>query len=202
MIFYSKVTDAPETEPVSVAQAQEELRVSGDATVLAARIKAARRMCEAYAGLSFVTQERTIMLDKFPKTDKYQKPVIYVPYGPVQSIESITYVDSDGNDQELTENTDFIVDTNSELCRLSPVDSWPSTKSQINAVTIVYTAGVADDSEELATARLAILKQVATHYENRQDEVVTNAVSSSTVLCFGSREVLDTIKIYWNANAD
>jgi uncharacterized phiE125 gp8 family phage protein len=193
-MIYSKVTQAPETEPVTIPQAQAHLRVTGDDAYLATLISVARRLCEAYSGLSFVEQERTIILDSFPSGE------IIVPYGPVSSVDSLTYKDTDGETQTLTEDTDFTVDTNSDLCRVSPIDSWPLADNAINTVTIGYTAGLDATSRDLTIARQAILMQVASLYENRQDEVLTQSVSSVSQMHWASKELLDTIKVYWNAN--
>lgn len=200
MVIYSRVTDYPAGEPVTTAEAKSHLRLDGDQenasiTIL---ITAARRLCEGYAGLSFVTQERQIKLDAFPDGE------IIVPYGPVQSIDSVAYIDGDGNPQTLDIDDDYTEDTSGELARISPVDSWPATDDVLGAVTITYTAGY-DDASGIpipGEAKQAILMTLASLYENRQDEIVSNIVTATTGLSWNSKALLDNIKVYWNANAD
>lgn len=215
MILYSKVTEVPESEPVTVAEAKTHLEVTGTAkdAYIGALIKAARRICEADAGLSFVTQTRVIKLDRFPScwpwpyrygvhamTNPYSE--IILPYGPVLEITSFTYVDTEGADQTLAVDTDFYFDDHSAVARLRPVSSWPSTNIMPNAVTIEYTAGIdldADTTEEyLPIVKQAILLQVASFFENRQDEVP----GSMSEINWNSKTLLDSIRVTWNANYD
>lgn len=215
MILYSKVTEVPEAEPVTVAEAKTHLEVTGTAkdTYIGALIKAARRICEVDAGLSFVTQTRVVKLDRFPScwpwsyrygthtnTNPYSE--IILPYGPVQTVTAFTYFDADGNEQTLTVDTDFYFDGHSGVARLRPVNSWPSTKLMPNAVSIEYTAGIdldSDTSEEyLPIVKQAILLQVASFFENRQDEVP----GSMSEINWNSKTLLDSIRVTWNANYD
>lgn len=208
MILYSRVTDIPDSEPVTVSEAKTHLEVTGTSkdTYISSLITTARRMCEAYSGLSFVSQERKIMLDYFPSRSSVNPmSEIIVPYGPVVSIDSFTYLKTDLTTGTLVANTDYLLDNHSELARLFPLedgelDSWPDTANRPNAVTIEYTAGYDDISYNPLPeqVRQAILLQVGAMFENRQDEVV--GVASSTVLSFDSKALLDTIKVDWNAN--
>jgi len=198
MIIYSRVTDAPENEPVSLAEVKTHLKLNPDDTsedaYLSMLIKSARRMCETYTSLSFVQQTRTVKMDRFPcnwLTNPRRE--IILPYGPVTAVNSFTYIDNDGNEQTLTEDTDFTLDTSSDIARVRAVDSWPSTKAQNNAVAIVYSAGYAVDEvpEDIKTM---VLQCSANMYENRQNE---GSPLSAAVM-----EIGDTLKVYWNANAD
>lgn len=217
MILYSKVTEVPEAEPVTVAEAKTHLEVTGTAkdTYIASLIKTARRICEADAGLSFITQTRVVKLDRFPScwpwpyrygvhanTNPYSE--IILPYGPVTEVTDFSYFDSDGNAQSLTVDTDFYFDGHSPVARLRPVNSWPSTKLMPNAVSIEYSAGIdlnADTSEEyLPIVKQAILLQVGSMFENRQDESIDRG--SAVEINWNSRALLDSIRVTWNANYD
>lgn len=210
MILYSRVTTLPQSEPVSLSEAKAHLKedLSDNDTLIDRLITTARRMCEAYTGLSFVTQERVIKMDYFPICDRFKGNEIIVPYGPVQSIDGFTYIDSDGDEQALTENTHFKVDKHSEICRLYPisdnaVSSWPSNAANLpHAIEIEYTAGYDDVSynplpEEV---KQAMLLQIGAMYQNRQDEVVGTTSTISTELNWNSKAILDNIKVTWNAS--
>lgn len=199
MIQYSKVTENPSTEPVTLNEIKSQVKMEGtslDDSYLTNLGKTARQLCESYSGLSFVSQERTIKMDRFPIDCNYissWKNHIIVPYGPVISIDSFTYIDSDGETQTLTEDDDFIVDNSSDLCRIEPVNSWPTPKDRINAITIVYTAGYSSVPE---IVKDAILRTAADLYEFR-----TNKVSGQlTSVPVSAQMLLDTIKVTWNAN--
>jgi|SRR6478609_1827951 len=210
MITYSKVIELSDSEPVTLEEAKSHLEVQGTSkddyiTVL---IKVARKACENYAGLSFITQTRRVTLDHFPGCGHWQTSAkeIILPYGPVQSIESFTYAASDKTEQTINEGDDgYLLDDHSGLARVVPmsggeIGSWPSTAVRPNAVVIDYVCGydsVSGDTDFPTEAIQAILLQVGTMFENRQDEVIGTTV---TELNTNSRALLDNIKVYWNAN--
>lgn len=206
MIKYSKVIYEPQSEPVTPAEAKTHLRVTddNDDAYITTLIKVARRMCERYAGVSFITQTRVVKLDNFPSCVEE----IEIPYGPVLAISGndtaaptpnalgITYVDDDDATQTLTLNTDFRLDNHSAISRVYPVDSWPTdVDDRVHAVSITYTAGFTSVPEEV---KQAILLQVGSMYENRQDE----SHGSMEMLHWSSTALLDNIKVYYNAWQD
>jgi uncharacterized phiE125 gp8 family phage protein len=205
MIIYSRVTDQPATEPVTLTEAKTHLEYQGSAkdAYILSLIKTSRRLCEAYAGLSFVTQERSVKLDHFPFSHSY----IEVPYGPVQTIDSFTYLNEDGTTTTMVENTDYVVDTHSGICRLYAIDSageidlWPTDiKSRPNAITIVYTAGYDEAVNEPLPeiAKQAMLMQMGALFEQREDA----RQGEVTPIFWNSMTLLDIIKVTWNANQD
>jgi len=193
MIIQGKVIVQPESEPVTLEQAKMHLRVTGndEDTYITALIKVARRMCEHDANLSFLTQERQISLDRFPCRE------FEILNGPVQSIE-ITYVDTNGDTQVLAEGTDYTIDLVSNPARVRAVSAWPSTKSQLNAVTISAVCGWTNDGHDTLPEEIpqAILMQVATLFEGRQDEVQ----GATAQVNMNSRVLLDSVRVYGNAN--
>jgi len=65
-----------------------------------------------------------------------------LPYGPVTSVDSITYFDSTNTQQTLA-STEYDVDIGSivpKVCKAYGV-TWPQTYSRNRAVSITYTAG-------------------------------------------------------------
>jgi uncharacterized phiE125 gp8 family phage protein len=201
MVVYSKVTSAPATEPIEPSEAKTHLRVtsSADDTYITTLIKVARQLCESYAQKSFITQTRTIKLDYFPSCDK----PIYLPYGPVIAITAFTYTNDDAGTTSMVANTDYVLDTHSDIARVVPIDGWPTdvadTTETANAITITYTAGYGAAAAVPEIIKQAILMQVGTLYENRQSEVV--GVSSS-MIHVGAQALLDTVKSYHNAWQD
>lgn len=208
MIIYSRVIDQPATEPVSLSEAKTHLEYFGTAkdAYITSIIKVARQLCEAYSGLSFVTQQRLVKLDTFPCDIK----CIEIPYGPVQTIDSFTYENSDGGTTNMTFDLDYIFESHSGLCRIyalntdGEVDSFPTDLRKIpQAVSITYTAGydalVNEEMPEIV--KQAILLQVASMFENRQDEVAgsINMMNWNTIN-WNSKALLDFIKVNWSAN--
>ncbi len=200
MVVYSRVTSEPDyTEIITISEAKAHLRVSGssDDSYITTLINVAGKLSESYSGLSFVSQERRIKLDTFPCDDGE----IIVPYGPVQTIDEFTYIDSDGVSPSMVPNTAYRLASHSELARLESIHGWPSTETRFNAVTIEYTAGYNNvgGPELPMTIKQAMLLQIGAMYENRQDEVIGTTPATLTM---SSRMLLDTVKVYWHAGQD
>jgi uncharacterized phiE125 gp8 family phage protein len=210
MIKYSKVILEPTSEPVTLSEAKAHLRVTddNDDAYITALIKVARRMCEGYAGISFITQTRVVKLDYFPVCMPEE---IELPFGPIQSISGtdaaaptpnalgIFYTDDAGDTQTLVLNTDFYLDNSSDIPRVAPVDSWPTdVDDRINAISITYKSGYSSADDVPAEAKQAMLLQIGSLYENRQDE----APGSVNAMCWSSTALLDNIKVYYNARQD
>lgn len=185
MIVYSKVTTAAATLPVNLEDVKAHLRVDGteDDALILSLIKVAINECEAYAGLSFITQTRTVKLDYFNGSD------VILPYGPVTSVTSVTYYDGD-DVQQTVDAADYTLDTQSGLSKIRVTESWPSTNVTLNNVVVTYVAGYADQASVPEVIKLAIKERVLFHYQHRGDEQAES---------FHWMDLLDTVKVYWNA---
>lgn len=208
MIVYSRVITQPSYEPVTLIEAKTHLEYIGTSkdAYINSLIITARNLCERYTGLSFVTQERRVKLDAFPL---YGEPII-VPYGPVQTIDSFTYLNDDGTTTTMVSGTDFTADIHSGYCRLfalgtdGEVDAWPTDARKFpQAVTIEYTTGFDEAVNEPLPEQIkqAILLQVASMFENRQDEVAGSInMMNWNKISWNSEALLDSVKVSWNAN--
>jgi uncharacterized phiE125 gp8 family phage protein len=131
-----KVVTPPAAEPLSTAEAKLHLRVdhTSDDTLISALIVAAREHVENYLVGSLVEQTRAVYLSAWPYAP------FRLPCGPVQSIDSVKYTDSDG--AEHTVSTDlYYLSPGGELC-LEPFESWPTARLRgPGAIEIVYTTG-------------------------------------------------------------
>jgi len=163
-----KVTTAPAAEPILVAEAKNQLRIdtSDEDTILGDYITAARQTLEVLMRRAFITQTITLKYDSFPS----ESDGIVLPRPPAIAITSIQYVDSDGDDQTWSSD-DYSLDSNSQPARIVPVYNvdFPTTRTQANAVTVVYTAGYGSARTDVPESiRLAIRLLVGTYYENRE----------------------------------
>lgn len=128
------------TEPLTVAEAARHLRVDADDpgySDISALITAARQSVEQYLNASIVVQEHTLTLDAFPQA------TIALPNGPVLSITSVQYVDTDGATQTLASGKYKLTSYTLEDY-LTPAfgESWPTTRDERGAVTVTYQAGM------------------------------------------------------------
>ncbi len=131
-----KVVTPPAAEPLSTAEVKLHLRVdhTSDDTLITALIVAAREHVENYLVGSLVEQTRAVYLSSWPYFP------LRLPCGPVQSIDSVKYTDSDG--VENTVSTDlYYLSPGGELC-LETFESWPTARLRgPGAIEITYTTG-------------------------------------------------------------
>lgn len=164
----------PTTTPAAVmlADAKLHLRVDSadeDALITSLTV-AATQAAEQEIGRALVTQTWTIKLDAFPASAEYID--LFMP--PIQSITSITYVDSDGATQTLA-SSEYTLIADTIRPQVAPATSWPATKTQPSAVVITYVAGYgAAPSNVPESIRQWILMQVGAMYENRESMGVNN----------------------------
>jgi uncharacterized phiE125 gp8 family phage protein len=180
---------APASEPVTVIEAKNHLRVDSDLTeddaLIAMLIGAARRYAETYCARSFITQKWRLVLDAFPGPCLMGAPM-GVPYslpghavllerGSVLSVDSITYQDMTSAWQAMAVG-DFVAELSGALGRITPVFGkiWPTpTLPQIGAVRVDYTAGYGVNASDVPEGiRQWILMRVGTLYENREEVAI------------------------------
>jgi len=94
--------------------------------------------CEAEACKALTTQTWEMVFPCF-------KGWIDFPMPPLQSVTSVKYFDDENEEQTLAPSAYYTVTPYDSPGWIEPVNSWPSTYSRPNAVTIRFVAGYADD---------------------------------------------------------
>lgn len=96
MWYAAKQTAPPSAEPVSVAEVKAHVYVDhvDDDGEIAMLVAAARDHVERYCNLKIATQTVVAKCDGFDD-------LWYLPFGPIQTITSVKYVDTDGNEQTI-----------------------------------------------------------------------------------------------------
>jgi hypothetical protein len=185
MTYSLTVTVQPATEPLSLAEAKQHLRVdiTDDDALIQSFIVAARMRVESSAFVRLITQTIQLTLDRFPwgwsasgfysgrsrwfgVNDPW--PVIELE-PPVQSITSVVYVDPSGNPQTLSSSL-YRTDINSSPARLTPSlnNVWPATAMVTAAVTVTYVAGFGAASAVPARLIEAVRLLTGHYYLNRE----------------------------------
>jgi len=163
-----KVTVQPVIEPVTRAQAKNFIKSQlADAVkpleddLIDDMIKTARRLLEGLLGISIMTQTRQMFYET-------HSAMVKVVYGPVQTITLVQEQDDQGN-TALIEGTDYrktgLDDPILHFKEIMSVSKGYYQKSLL----IEYVAGVDDVDDVPVEIRTAMLMQVATDYEYRQD---------------------------------
>lgn len=106
-----------------------------DDTLITRLIRAARSHAESFTWRQLITAT-------YQYTCKNLAGIMTLPRQPVQSVSSITYVDANGDTQTVSSD-DYEVDTWGLVGAVYPAygESWPSSRGQLNDVTITFKAG-------------------------------------------------------------
>jgi hypothetical protein len=160
-------------------------------------IAAARRLAEhKYLHRALIEQTWELTLDDFPRdaVRDLTSPTsnityamldgarvklmdgleIHLPMPRLMAVDSITYVDENGDDQTLG-SEGYVVSLSDDDPFIEPADTdagWPKTKDQRGAVTITYRAGYGDSADDVPfDIRAALLLLTADLYRNREAQV-------------------------------
>lgn len=166
----------PAIEPVTLSEAKHHCRIDGsdEDVAIDQAIVTAREYAESETHRQLITATHKLWLDAFPSG-------IIVPRSPLQSVTSITYIDPDGETQTLAADQ-YQVTQGAEPGRIVPAHgcSWPSSRSQPEAVQVTFVAGYGDAAADVpASIRRAIMLLVA--HLNEFHEPVAPGVSLSDV---------------------
>ena len=172
-----RVTVQPENEPLTLEEARAHLRVTPFGSPLAhpddeyieGLITAARQFCESYLERALPAQTIQFPLDEFAGK-------IVVPVQPVREISEITYIDTSGVQQTLATSVYEFDAFRGEIV-LKYGQSWPATRSQVNAVLITaevgYTDGQSPDNNPMPYDIKSAMKLIVGNlYENREQDVM------------------------------
>lgn len=174
----------PAVGPVTLEEARAHCRIDADGSpashpddaLVTSLIAAATQFIDGPHGLlsrCIVTQTWELVLDRFPSG------AIGIPLPPLQSVESITYLNADGDSVVIPENGYSVDNARQPGYVLPGPDGWPQVGDYINAVRIRFVAGYAPEGSPIdyranvpQAIKQAILLIVGHWYENREDVIV------------------------------
>lgn len=169
------VETEPDTEPVALPEAKLHLRIDHDDedALIERLISAARGYCEQVSRRALITQTLEGGLDAWPRDN-----VIELPHPPLQSVESIVYIDSAGATHTLA-STVYQVDTKRGRVYLAEGQQWPNaTLRTYDPITVTWIAGYGDTAAAVPQGyRQAVLLVLGHLYENREAVVATQGIS-------------------------
>ena len=167
------------TDPVSLSDMKEWMRVETgeDNGFITGLITAATEDAQNGLRRQLVTATFELTLDAFPKGRKTE---ILLPNAPLAAINSIKYNAASDGTETTWASSDYDVDTNTEPGRVVPAfsESYPSTRAEINAVTVDFDAGYGSASAVPETIKVYIKYLVSHMYEFREPVVSEGTVSS------------------------
>lgn len=153
----------PQAEPLTLADIKAQLKIDGndEDDLLASLITTARQHLEAETGLCLMTQSLRLYLDDWPASE-----VIHIAKTPVQTIDTVTVYDENGNAVQAS-LTDYLLDGQARPARLW-LRNPPLPGRPINGIEIDFTAGFGAAATDVPdTLRRAMSLHVATMYAYR-----------------------------------
>lgn len=165
---------APSSEPITTSVAKLQLRVgySADDELIAMICAASREYVETGTGRKCLPQTWDLKLDRFPCGP------IELPFPPVSSIVSITYVDTAGVTQTWSSalyQTDLPAGPHAAPARIQPAyaQSYPQTRDQMNAVTVRFVCGY----DEVPGGMLQAMQLLNGHWYLNRESVVVGTIA-------------------------
>ena len=147
----SRVT-APTVLPLHLNEVKARLHIeptdnNEDADIMASLRSAVEDIDgrDGWLGRALCTQTWDYILDRFPGSARFnQYGSIFLPLPPMQSVTSISYTDTAGDNQTLAASKYKVSGANdSAPARIAPAfsESWPTTRDEPDAVTVRFVAG-------------------------------------------------------------
>jgi uncharacterized phiE125 gp8 family phage protein len=166
----------PDVEPVTLAQAKKQLEIDDlilddDEFIEDMLIPSATLDIEATVHRPMITRTMELQLDGFPACARVE-----LPLPPLQSVVSVKYLDAAGVEQTWAASN-YVVDAPSGpwplpgCVRLAYAATWPTARSEPNAVRIRFLCGYGDDPSfvpgGLKTGVLLALAELHQHRDPR-----------------------------------
>jgi uncharacterized phiE125 gp8 family phage protein len=155
---------APASEPVTLADMQAVMGIHDTSdtlrdSVIESRITAARMMAEEFTRKAIISQTWDLYAPCF-------RPYFDLKMNQ-QSVTSLKYIDTDGNQQTLSSDQ-YLVDTVHGCLYPAYGVTWPSVRSQYNAVIVEHVAGYGANATDVPNNVLEAIKFLVAHWENYQ----------------------------------
>lgn len=179
---------------VSLEEAKISLREDGtdkDA-LITAWIKGITGYVKFYTRRALIYETVELTLDEFPNRDGGGSGVISLDGPPTVSVQSIVYLDADGQSQTL-DPQDYFVDAISEpgYVVVASGKEWPVELDRINCLTVTFTRGYSADSSGIPEGiKLYILAKLSEQFDPAA-RVEKDTVQSSFI-----DHLLDEFKVY------
>jgi uncharacterized phiE125 gp8 family phage protein len=161
----------PAIEPISLDKAKEACRVdfTDDDDYITGLIVAARHKAENTLQRALITQTWDLYMDAFPRDRR-----IVLPYGKLQSVTSLKYLDSTETENTVAASEYHVVTwTQQGSITLKRDKQWPAvTLQSVGGVRVRFVAGYGDETAVPADIVHAMKMMIAHWYENREQVMV------------------------------
>lgn len=171
---------APSGEPITVEDAKLHCRVdtNDEDALFEPLIQSAREYVETYTRRALLTQTWDLKLDAFPCDGE----AIWLPFPPVSSVTSISYVDTNGTTQTWSSSlyqTDLPSGPQARRARIVPAYAqyYPVARGQMNAVTVRFVCGYGG-ADDVPAGLIAGMKLLIGHWYHQREPVQVGRIVS------------------------
>jgi len=215
----TQYAESPTQQAMTLAEAKAHLRIDFDDsdTLISGLIDAATLAAEAYTSAAFIERSYLMTLGAFPRigagqfgpdTDYAEFPsrwgtsgrptryptAIRLPFHPVLSVSSITYLDPDLATQTVAAS-DYVVVVSRHPPFIAPATgtNWPNIGDHPEAVSVAFRAGYGT----CPANALAAIKLILGHlYEHREDVTPGVGAPNPAELPMGSKWLLTPYRLW------
>lgn len=164
--------------PVTLDEFKDHLKIDGtnEDDILTAYLTASTEVVQELQWRQLVNATYELRIDSFG----FSNSRITLPKAPLQSIESIKYVDPNGDVQTLAaDQYDVTVVSSNDYGSVAPSfsNSWPSIRSEKHAVRINFVGGYGTKTDVPDTTKAAIKILGAHLYETREELIVGQIIT-------------------------
>jgi len=203
-----RLVSPPSEEPISLTKAKLQCVVKHtlDDILFTSWIAGARFHGERLSGEKFITQQWEFTFPSFPS----RREKIKIPYKPVQTVDSIVYIDETGTEQTFgtlsgspltIEEYSLVRDTEAPYVCLNLNHDWPTPAKVDNAVRMTVTVGYNDTAVDfqanpqthLYTSGMLLL--IAHFNENREAVIVSDQNPNAVEIPLGIQALLRSPKV-------
>lgn len=171
---------APAKYPVTLKEAKEHLNITlgwtDDDLSIIGHIKVATQKTEKFLRRKLITQTWYTYYDSWPCGDS-----IYLPFGKLQSVTSVKYTDTDGNQTEWSTdeyNTDIYSDPGRVILEYGY--SWPqSSLHPQNPIVIEFVCGYGDAGSDVEDSIKHAIKLMIDDLYNHRGDIIVGVSSSN-----------------------
>lgn len=172
------VTTSAAELPVTLTEFKDHLKIDGtnEDTILDAFLTAATEVVQELQWRQLVEASFEWRIDSFG----FNNSRITLPKPPLQSIDTIKYIDPNGDLQTLAaDQYDATIASSDDYGSVAPSfsNSWPSTRSEKHAVRITFTGGYGTRTDVPDTTKAAIKILGAHLYETREELIVGQIIT-------------------------
>ena len=162
---------APTAEPLQVSEVRRHLALDDSYydDYLSSLVQVTRAQVQAHTHRQLVTATYDMKVDALPAGQQ----TLAIPHGQLQSITSITYIDSAGDSQTWS-SANYDVSTAREPGTIRPAHgkTWPAARVQQEAATVRFICGYGAAGAVPQAIKQAMLLLICHYFNNREQSIV------------------------------